>query len=418
MASRFSNSEGLRPSDSPTRSLAGPRTPRSARVGSLARSFATFSSAAIVAVASLSVLAQTQAPASEQSAADAASKRAADRIRALQRESDSLASQERTLLVELRKLEVDRELKSEELASVERDLRHTREQVASAGARAAALQNTAETERPDVERRLVQLYKLGRAGYWRMLLDLDNLRSLGRVYRTASALNRLDRERVQEHERTLQALASERQSLEAHVRDTQKLYDRALAARAAIDRSVAARTELVSSIDTRRDLNAQLTGELEAAQQRLQGTVTQLGTRGSNVSLPLRPFQGVLPWPAQGVVVGRFGRQTNNRFGTSIARSGIEISLAEGRPVGAVHEGTVAFADQFTGYGNLVIVDHGDGAYSLYGYLASLEVNRGAHVDAQGAVGSSGRDPSGNPALYFELRIDGKPVDPLQWLKR
>ena len=403
MASRFSNSV---------------RDARS-RLASRRLAFAAFSATAIVVGASLSLLAQAQAPVTDQSAADAASRRAADRIRALQRESDLLASQERTLLVELRKLEVDRELKSEELASAEHDLRHTREQVAAASARAATLQNTAETERPDVERRLVQLYKLGRAGYWRMLLDLDNLRSLGRVYRTASALNRLDRERVQEHERTLQALASERQALDAHVRDVQKLYDRALAARAAIDRSVAKRTELVSSIDTRRDLNAQLTGELEAAQQRLQGTVAQLAGRGANVALPLRPFQGAVPWPAQGVVVGRFGRQTtNSRFGTAIARSGIEISLAEGQPVRAVHEGTVAFADQFTGYGNLVIVDHGDGAYSLYGYLSSLEAGKGAHVDAQTPVGSSGRDPGGNPALYFELRIDGKPVDPLQWLKR
>jgi murein hydrolase activator len=372
----------------------------------------------LVLVASLSVVAGAQAPATDQSAIDAASKRAADRIRALQRESDSLASQEQTLLVELRRLEVDRELKSEELASAERDLRRTREQVAETSARAAALRNTAETERPDVEHRLVQLYKLGQAGYWRMLLDLDNLRSLGRVYRTASALNRLDRERVQQHERTLQALASEQQALQAHVRDIQKLYERSLAARAAIDRAVASRTALVSSIDSRRDLNARLTGELEAAQQRLQGTVTQLGGRGANLSLPLRPFQGALPWPAQGVVTGRFGRQTNSRFGTTIARSGIEISLADGQPVRAVHEGTVAYADQFTGYGNLVIVDHGDGAYSLYGYLSGLEAARGAHVDAQTTVGSSGRDPSGNPALYFELRIDGKPVDPLQWLKR
>lgn len=374
--------------------------------------------AAFVAIASLSLLAQAPAPPTDQATVDAAAKRAADRVRALQRESDSLASQERTLLVDLRKLEVDRQLKSEELAAAERDLRQAREQIAAASARAAALQNTAETERPDVERRLVQLYKLGRAGYWRMLLDLDNLRSLGRVYRTASALNRLDRERVQEHERTLRALASERQALEARVLDAQKLYDRALAARAAIDRAVAARTELVSSIDSQRDLNARLAGELEAAQQRLQSTVAQLGGRPSSVSLPFRPFQGALPWPAQGVVTGRFGRQTNSRFGTSIARSGIEISLAEGQPVRAVHEGTVAFADQFTGYGNLVIVDHGDGAYSLYGYLSGLEAARGAHIDAQTAVGTSGRDPSGNPALYFELRIDGKPVDPLQWLKR
>jgi septal ring factor EnvC (AmiA/AmiB activator) len=377
------------------------------------RSLASFF-AALCLAATMSLSAQSP---TDQSA-DAVSKRAADRIRALQRESDALASQERTLLVELRKLEVDRELKTEELASAERELRQTREKVAATSARAAALQNSAETERPEVERRLVDLYKLGQAGYWRLLLDVDNLRSIGRVYRTAAALNRLDRERVQQHERTLQSLKQERESLEAHIRDVTKLQAQALAAKAGLDRAVAARTALVSSIDERRDLNAQLTGELEAAQQRLQGTVAQLGGRGGSVMLPIAAFRGALPWPAQGIVTGRFGRQTNSRFGTSIARSGIEISLAEGEPVRVVHEGTIAYADQFTGYGTLVIVDHGGNNYSLYGYLSSLDAARGAHVDAQAQLGTSGRDPSGNPALYFELRIDAKPVDPLQWLKK
>jgi len=359
-----------------------------------------------------------QAPAPERNAADGAAQRAAERIRALQRESEALASQERSLLVDLRKLEVERELKSAELANVERELRETRAKVAATIARAGVLRDAADTERPGVEQRLVQLYKLGHAGYWRLLLDSNDLRAIGRAYRTASALNRLDRERVQQHQRTLEALAGERRALEAHLKEVGRLQERAVAARNAIDRTVASRTSLVVSIDERRDLNAQLAGELEAAQQRLQGTVAQLGGRGGPVMLPLRPFRGALPWPAAGVLIGRFGRATTSRFGTSIARNGIEISVAEGQPVRAVHEGTVAFSDQFTGYGNLVIIDHGDGAYSLYGYLSSLEAARGAHVDAQTRVGSSGRNPSGNPALYFELRIDGKPVDPVQWLKR
>jgi len=377
----------------------------------------SFAAATFLVAAALSLSAQSPV-ANDQSAADAASRRAAERIRVLQKESDALASQERTLLVDLRKLEVDRELKTEELASAERELRQTREKVTTTSARAAALQTTVESQRPEVERRLVDLYKLGQAGYWRLLLDIDNLRSIGRVYRTAAALNRLDRERVQQHERTLQSLKQERDALEAHVREVTKLQQQALAARAAIDRAVAGRSALVASIDQRRDLNAQLAGELEAAQQRLQGTVAQLGGRGGSVVLPLRPFHGALPWPAQGIVTGRFGRQTNSRFGTSIARSGIEISLPEGQPVRVVHEGTVAYADQFTGYGNLMIVDHGDTNYSLYGYLSSIDVPRGTHVDAQAQLGTSGRDPSGNPALYFELRIDAKPVDPLQWLRK
>jgi len=372
---------------------------------------------AVCALAATATLV-AQAPAPDPNAAAAAAQRAAERIRALQRESEGLASQERSLLVDLRKLEVERELKSAELSNVERELRETRAKVTATIARAAVLRDAADTERPGVEQRLVQLYKLGHAGYWRLLLDSSDLRAIGRAYRTASALNRLDRERVQQHQRTLEALAGERRALEAHLKDVSRLQERAVAARNAIDRTVASRTSLVVSIDERRDLNAQLAGELEAAQQRLQGTVAQLGGRGGPVMLPLRPFRGALPWPAAGVLIGRFGRATTSRFGTSIARNGIEISVAEGQPVRAVHEGTVAFSDQFTGYGNLVIIDHGDGAYSLYGYLSSLEAARGAHVDAQTRVGSSGRNPSGNPALYFELRIDGKPVDPVQWLKR
>jgi murein hydrolase activator len=96
----------------------------------------------------------------------------------------------------------------------------------------------------------------------------------------------------------------------------------------------------------------------------------------------------------------------------------VEIAAREAQPVRAVHEGVVAFADQFTGYGNLVIVEHGDGAFSLYGHLGSMEIQKGAKVELQTLLGQVGRNPNGTPALYFELRIDGKPVDPLQWLQK
>src|SRR5262245_21577697 len=132
--------------------LRGAATPRSAPVARSLRSLASFFATLCVA-ATLSLSAQSPAP-NDQSAADAASKRAAERIRALQKESDALASHERTLLVELRKLEVDRELKTEELANAERELRRTREKVAATSARAAALKTTADTQRPEVEHRL------------------------------------------------------------------------------------------------------------------------------------------------------------------------------------------------------------------------------------------------------------------------
>jgi septal ring factor EnvC (AmiA/AmiB activator) len=384
----------------------------------MTRRTAAWPAAAIAALAASVALAQ-QPASPDRARAEAAAKRAADRLRVLQKEADALASRERTLLEELRKLEVERQIKVEQLAQIERDRAATSQRLADTAKRTEALKRTADAQRPDIEARLVQLYKLGGAGYWRLLLDVDDLRSMGRAYRTASAMSSIDRARVLQHQQTLEALAAERKTLEARGRELQRLQAQTVQARAAVDRAVAARTALVESIDARRDLNAQLSGELLSAQQRLQASVAQLdGGRSAAVSLPFRPFQGALPWPARGPVARRFGRQPTSRFGTSIARNGVELGVAEGETIIAVHEGTVAFADPFTGYGNLIIIDHGDRAYSLYGYLGALEVARGDRVDAQARIGQSGRGPDGRPGLYFELRVDGASVDPLQWLKR
>jgi septal ring factor EnvC (AmiA/AmiB activator) len=371
-------------------------------------------------VAALAPLLPAGAQAPDRGRTDAAAKRAADRLRALQREADALVNQERTLLVELRKLELDRQIGIEQLAQIERDRADTGKKLAEAEAKAAELARQAEAQAPDVEARLVNLYKLGRAGYWRLLLNAEDVEALGRAYRTASVLTAIDRARVTEHYATLDALARERQSLQRRAGELEKLRDEAVRARASLDKAVAARSALVKSIDARRDLNAQLMGELQNAQQRLQASLSQLesGRGPGAAALPLRPFKGDLPWPVKGRVTRRFGRQAGSQESAAVVRNGMDVAAPEGQPVRSVHDGTVAFADQFAGYGNLVIVDHGSRSYSLYGYLGSLAVARGEHVDAGTTVGESGSDPSGNPALYFELRIDGAAVDPLQWLRK
>jgi septal ring factor EnvC (AmiA/AmiB activator) len=331
-----------------------------------------------------------------------AEQRVAERLRALQKEAQALASQEQTILSDLRKLEIERQMKTEELVAVEQDLRDTKTKLSEAAARADALRQRAEHDRPDVEARLVRIYKMGRAGYWRLLLDADDLQSMGRAYRTAAALTRLDTERVKRHRQTLDDLARERQALQTRAKEISTLQQKAANARAAADRAVSDRAALLKNINERQDLAAKMTAELEAAQQKLQTAVGQSGGRTGAVTLPLEPFRGGLSWPAEGIVVSRFGRQPPVG-GVALIKNGIEISLAEGRPVSAIHEG--------------VIIDHGDGAHSLYGHLVSASVKAGDRVTPQTRVGSSGRNPNGNPALYFELRVDGKPVDPLQWLR-
>lgn len=370
----------------------------------------------VVCVIALITLEPFGAAPAMQAPADDATRRITDRLVALRKEAAELDSRGKTVLTELRRLEVERQIKVEELSAIEQELRTTREQIADATARAATLRDTAVEAQPDVDARLVRLYKLGRAGYWRLLLDVNDVRAMGRAYRTAAALTRLDRERIEHHQGTLQAIAREVETLEARSRELAGLQARAAAARASLERAAADRATLVASIETRRDLAVELAAELDAAYLRIQSALAQRST--STIDVPIRPFRGALPWPATGIVISRFGREQSTRVpGIEFSRNGIELSLAEGSPVAAVHEGVVTHAGPFGGLGQLVIMDHG-GAASLYGHLGSIGVNTGDRVRAGTNVGTSGRNPSGNPSLYFELRVDGAPVDPLQWLRR
>lgn len=349
-------------------------------------------------------------------------RRAAERMLELQREADALATQERTLLVELRKLEVERQLKAEELTRIGAQAALTARELADTIEKTRHLDEQAETQRSGIRTRLVELYKLGRARYARLLFGVQDLRAIGRAYRLVAAMAQLDRQRVDEHRRTLEALKAARLTLEARHVEMGRLTEQATRAQQALERTAAARTKLVRSIDERRDVNAQLAGELQQAQQKLQLALAAVTTGRADaveqITLPLGPFRGVLDWPVAGVVSNRFGPQRNKRFGTTIMRNGIEIAATENLPVRAVHDGRVAFADVFTGFGNLVILDHGDEAYSLYGYLSNTAVKQGTYIDRRTIVGAVGRAPTGPSALYFELRIDGKPVDPIEWLKR
>ncbi|MEO7276373.1 MAG: peptidoglycan DD-metalloendopeptidase family protein [Vicinamibacterales bacterium] len=344
--------------------------------------------------------------------------RAAERIKVLQQEADQLATQERGLLTELRRFEVQRQLKTAELRQIEAQRAVLAETLAASSARTEALRQAADAERPEIQGRLVRVYRLGKAGFWRLLLDVDDLRTAARAYRTAAALTRIDHDRVVEHQRMLDTLAREQADLQQRVARLGELETSARSARAAADTAVAGRTALVASIDARRDLNAQLTSELQAAQLRLQVSIEQLAPGSAPVTLPVKAFRGALPWPARGRLLVRFGAPAGTRGGAPATWNGLSMALLEGQTVRAVHEGTVVYADVFAGYGDLVIVEHGDRSHSLYGYLSSLAVSRGDRIEAQAPVGASGVDPSGTPALYFELRIDGQAVDPLQWLVR
>jgi septal ring factor EnvC (AmiA/AmiB activator) len=239
---------------------------------------------------------------------------------------------------------------------------------------------------------------------------------MGRMARGVAAVAELDRLRLETHRKNLAAEQAALAELNQQRTALAALQKDAARAKAAVDAAVNARNRMIDDLDRRRDLAAQYVAELQEAQRELERRVASTEATSTVVALPIRPFRGDLPWPIKGAVTERFGKVPSGRFGTTIVRNGIEVTATEGAPVSAVHEGTVAYAAPFIGFGTLVIVDHGRSAFTLYGNLAEAVVTAGTNVSRGTTLGTLGQSPSGGAALYFEVRIDGRPVDPLQWL--
>jgi septal ring factor EnvC (AmiA/AmiB activator) len=354
----------------------------------------------------------------ERSRTEAQARRVNERIQALHREAERLAGEARTLVGDLRQLEIERDLQVERLQEAQAAVAESQQQIQDTTQRLTALEHARVAQLPDIEAQLVDVYKRGRTGYARLIFGANGVREFSRATRAVAALVRINERRIGEHRRTLDAVRAERAALEMQTRELQAREAESRRARAAAERALAAHSALIARIDAQRDLNAQLAGELQLASERLQEQLENLasGRPVEPVSVPLAPFRGALDWPAVGRVIGGFG-QPIGQSGSTAVRNGIEIAVPEGTPVRAVHSGTVSYADAFTGFGNLVIVDHGANAFSLYGYLRSMNVMPGAAVYSGAEIGRAGAAPAGPSSLYFEVRIDGRSVDPVQWLR-
>jgi septal ring factor EnvC (AmiA/AmiB activator) len=208
--------------------------------------------------------------------------------------------------------------------------------------------------------------------------------------------------------------------------------------RAEFDQEAAKRRALLGKVQGERAYHDRMVGELSEATRRLEAFIRDLQEKQRRAvakvpppSRPARPapgdaspgpgfagLRGRLSWPADGRVVAEYGPQVNPRFGTKTFRNGIDIEASEGTNIAAVFPGQVVYTGWFRGYGNLIIVDHGGEYYTVYAHAADIRVTEGDEVKQGQIIGTVGDTGSlQGPRLYFEVRHEGKPQDPTQWLR-
>jgi len=339
-----------------------------------------------------------------------------ERRAALEQELKRMRGEEKSLLGEVEQLELELQLRSQELTEIQITLRRTRGELDATIARVARLEKSLAEARPALARHARALYKLGDMSYLRLLLSIDRPADFFRGYRLITTLARRDNARVASFRADLAALTKEKAALEERTRESMALRSRLATARRNLDAQRAHKTELLTSLVERKELNAAYEEELAQAETRLQQLLSGLAEGEGEV--PLGAFRGTLPWPVEGPVRAGFGRRKHPRFDTYTVHNGIEIAAAPDAPVRAVHEGRVVFADRFRGYGLMVVIDHGGKHHSLYAQLAEILVTLGQDVAAGTVVGTA--DPAGpdGPGVYFEMRYQGRPEDPEGWLAK
>ena len=361
------------------------------------------------------------------------------RLEEIRAERDRLEQQQRRLQGqvhdvndELSNLERQRESTHRIVNEIERQIGGLASQLDRSSAELILAQDNLAERRAVLERRLVDIYKRGPLHTFQVLLAAEGFGDLLSRYKYLYLTSQQDRSLVDDVEKLRNRVVTQRNNIlnvrgELDRRRDEREAEFSRYSALASERARKLQTLQRSARRTERRLTelqkdeARLNGLLaslerarrdELARGALRGTVT---TPGSITTADL----GKLDWPVEGGIVYRFGRDTLPSGGI-IRWNGVGIAAAVGTSVKAVEAGTVRLVGQFGTYGLTVVIEHGNGYYSVYSHLESAAVKLGAAVSKGGTIGKVGGENSDyGPHLHFEIRGENQiALDPATWLRR
>ncbi|MBN1196628.1 MAG: peptidoglycan DD-metalloendopeptidase family protein [Candidatus Aminicenantes bacterium] len=333
---------------------------------------------------------------------------------------NSLDAARQPILAELARIDLRIEREQLGIQRIHLEQRQLEDEIRANRQRREQLETELEHERVRVRKVARYLYKLGGQSYLKLFLRVESLDQLFHNYHLFMIL-------IRHHLDQINAVRSKTQELDAVNRDLDsqqtQLIKRKQSHQDAIRRLDALRAEqnkAISQVNRDRNTYLRLLNELRARAGELEDLIHRAGTGDTSTPMGhLNTLKGRLPWPMTGTISSRFGRQRSTRFNTFIMNDGIEIKPTGNRGIKAVYPGKVIYADYFKGYGNLIILQHAKNFHSLYGHCAQFMKSQGERVKAGeviAVVGDSGS--TSGPSLYFAIRTDLKPSDPLQWLSK
>lgn len=251
-----------------------------------------------------------------------------------------------------------------------------------------------------------------------LLTSTDDMAGLVRRWRYLEKISLRERKGIEEYGENLRKLDEKEKRLQTLRAELKRGEERIRLTEASLAEKKKEREALLASVRKEKSTHEKLYRELQESAKRLLEVIRKLEEKETYEGKGFPALRGSLAWPVNGKVAIPYGSQKDPKFNTLVFRNGIYIKT-EDESVKAVYRGKVVFADWFKGYGNLVIINHGEGYHTLYGNLSETFFKVGDIIKGKDTIGKVGESGMLNaPSLYFEVRYKGKPLDPMQWLRR
>jgi len=341
------------------------------------------------------------------------------------------ARRERQIAADLAEVKRQLERKKREAAKLQRDIDRRRMRVVQLNQEIKVSEGHLAKARYLLAIRLRAIYKQGKMGVTSLFLSAGSLQEAALNIHYLQAVARHDRQLIQNFKLAIAAHKEKKEAVGRELADLSATQKALKVKQGEIAQDERQKRALLAEVRSDKADRLHRLSELKRSQAALQDLIGQLQKKmkalraaspeGREVvylkGLHFAAAKGKLSWPTPGQILSAFGRQEHPRYHTFTFNKGIDIGAPAGQEIKAVFEGIILFADWFRGYGKMAIIDHGQGFYSLYAHASELLVNVGDKVALRQVIGRVG--DSGSPEgarLHFEIRQNGKPENPIQWL--
>ncbi len=343
-----------------------------------------------------------------------------ERISDLKESMDRSAIERDRITGELQEIEVAIAEQRVRIKDIEREQRFTENKKRGLDNDLAEREAHLDAESQQLAQQVRTAYMSGSQEKIKLLLNQKDPATLGRLMAYYRYLNDYRAENIAAVLEEIRRLDELRSQIAAETARLQSLANKRYSELGELNTSLEERSTLLSSLREKLAREGQEVERLAAQEQDLTRLIAELTTILSDYPIsseePFSEHRGKLTWPVAGTLIHDFGQP---RASDRIKWNGVVLAAPRGKEVRAVYHGRVAFADWLAGMGLLVIVDHGEGYMTLYGYNETILKNAGDWVapgDVIATVGDSGGQ--NQASVYFELRKGTQPINPRRWVTK